>query len=233
MRLRFWLGFAVVAAIAVGSIAVALVVHERESDSFERRSSGEARAPRTRPKRCRALGRPALQRLGLLPGGGPASPPRVRRGRRLAAATRGAHRDSLHRPVPAHSGRSFERGHGFPILERGRSALRRAGGAADYFPLIYVAASGRPCSRRSATTSAPTACAAPTCCGARQRQAAATPAMRAAGRRHRDQRLPTGLPRRRADPDVAERRAALTGFAAGSFRSPTYRGGDRRSRPTG
>ena len=42
MRLRFWLGFAVVAAIAVGSIAVALVVHDRESDSFETRQHGEA-----------------------------------------------------------------------------------------------------------------------------------------------------------------------------------------------
>ena len=42
MRLRFWLGFAVVAAIAVGSIAVALVVHERERDSFETTQRGEA-----------------------------------------------------------------------------------------------------------------------------------------------------------------------------------------------
>ena len=42
MRLRFWLGFCVVAAIAIGSIALALIVHKRESDSFERTQRGEA-----------------------------------------------------------------------------------------------------------------------------------------------------------------------------------------------
>ena len=42
MRTRFLLGFAVVAAIAIGSIAIALVVHARESDSFETRQHGEA-----------------------------------------------------------------------------------------------------------------------------------------------------------------------------------------------
>ena len=42
MRTRFLLGFAVVAAIAVGSIAIALVVHEREQDNFEARQHGEA-----------------------------------------------------------------------------------------------------------------------------------------------------------------------------------------------
>ena len=42
MRLRFWLGFAVVAAIAIGSIAVALVVHDRERKSFETTQQAEA-----------------------------------------------------------------------------------------------------------------------------------------------------------------------------------------------
>ncbi|MEX2448752.1 MAG: hypothetical protein WD404_08425, partial [Solirubrobacterales bacterium] len=42
MRLRFWLGFAVVAAIAIGSISLALVVHEREVDNFERVQRNEA-----------------------------------------------------------------------------------------------------------------------------------------------------------------------------------------------
>jgi len=43
MRLRFWLGFAVVAAIAIGSVSVALVVHAREADNFEQLQSGEAK----------------------------------------------------------------------------------------------------------------------------------------------------------------------------------------------
>lgn len=41
-RIRFWLGFAVVAAIAVGSIAIALVVHDRERDNFNRNQQSEA-----------------------------------------------------------------------------------------------------------------------------------------------------------------------------------------------
>ncbi len=42
MRLRFWFGFGLVAAIAVGSITLALVVQARESDSFEKTQRGEA-----------------------------------------------------------------------------------------------------------------------------------------------------------------------------------------------
>ena len=37
MRLRFWLGLAAVAAIAVGSVIGALVVRANENDAFERR----------------------------------------------------------------------------------------------------------------------------------------------------------------------------------------------------
>ena len=42
MRLRFWLGYAVVAAIAIGSVAIALVVHDREADNFEQVQQSEA-----------------------------------------------------------------------------------------------------------------------------------------------------------------------------------------------
>jgi diguanylate cyclase (GGDEF)-like protein len=42
MRFRFWLGYAVVAAIAFGSLALALVVHERETDEFDRTQRGAA-----------------------------------------------------------------------------------------------------------------------------------------------------------------------------------------------
>jgi hypothetical protein len=55
MRLRFWSGFAVVAAIAIGSIALALVVHDRESDSFERTPRSEATRARPRDRRSGAL----------------------------------------------------------------------------------------------------------------------------------------------------------------------------------
>jgi hypothetical protein len=54
MRLRFWSGFAVVAVVAIGSIALALVVHDRESDSFERAQRSEATRARPRDRRSGA-----------------------------------------------------------------------------------------------------------------------------------------------------------------------------------
>jgi hypothetical protein len=42
MRLRFLIGFAAVIAIAVGSVAVALIVHERETDNFHREQRSES-----------------------------------------------------------------------------------------------------------------------------------------------------------------------------------------------
>jgi diguanylate cyclase (GGDEF)-like protein len=42
MRPRFILGFAVVVAIAIGSLAIALLVHERERDNFEQLQRNEA-----------------------------------------------------------------------------------------------------------------------------------------------------------------------------------------------
>jgi uridine phosphorylase len=42
MRPRFLLGFAVVAAIAAGSIAMALIVHDRETENFDQRERAEA-----------------------------------------------------------------------------------------------------------------------------------------------------------------------------------------------
>jgi diguanylate cyclase (GGDEF)-like protein len=42
MRLRFWLGYAVVAAIAIGSIATALLVRDRETDNFAQIQAAEA-----------------------------------------------------------------------------------------------------------------------------------------------------------------------------------------------
>lgn len=223
MRLRFWLGFAVVAAFAVGSIAVALVVHERERDNFETRQHGEAlRAAH----QADALAAIAVGQLSS------------------AAAFYQAERHFTHhefevvagsllRPEGlratafigsvSHSRRArFERTHGYPILERGPLGnLRRARDRAHYFPLIYAATKGlavqlpvgydvgsdylRGIYLKQARDSG---------------RPAATPAMRLpvggtginVFRPVFRDGAPTGT--------VAQRRAALIGFAGGAFRVP-------------
>ncbi len=142
MRRRFWLGFSVVAAIAVGSIALALIVHNRERDSFERTQRGEA-------------GRAAHQVEALA---------RLSVGQLTSAAAfyRAEGHFSHHEfdivadsllhagaltatgfieAVPRARRADFERSHGYPILERGPlGELRPAGRRAEYFPLTFAAA---------------------------------------------------------------------------------------------
>jgi len=142
LRLRFWLGFVVVIAIATGSIALALVVRGRESDSFERTQRGEA-------------GRAAhqVEALAALSVGQLAS---------AAAFYQAEGRFNRHefdviadsllntgaltgtgfiKSVPAAERARFEASHGYPILERGPlGELRRERQRPNYFPLTFAAA---------------------------------------------------------------------------------------------
>jgi diguanylate cyclase (GGDEF)-like protein len=223
MRLRFWLGFAVVAAIAVGSIAIALVVHQRERDNFETTQQSEA----TRAARqAEALARLSVGQLAsaaafykaeghfsqhefdvvadsLLSSGG------------LAAT-------GFIGSVPVGARAGFERRRGFPILERGPlGELRPAGRRADYFPLIYAATKGLSVQLPIGYDVASDGLRGTYLLRARNTgRPAATPAMR----------LPIGgtginvfRPVYRdgaATRTVADRRAALLGFAVGSFHVP-------------
>ena len=162
MRLRFWLGFAVVAAIAVGSIAVALVVHDRESDSFEtaQRRRGAARRPPGG-----SAGRASRSASW------PAPRPSTRRRATSAATSSTSIADSLlaagradRRPASSARCRGaqrarFERSARLPD-PRTRPARRAAPGPRPQ-PTTSRSSSPPPtaasaCSRRSATTSAPT-----------------------------------------------------------------------------
>lgn len=42
MRFRFWLGFAAVVALAIGSVLAALIIRASENESFERRQQADA-----------------------------------------------------------------------------------------------------------------------------------------------------------------------------------------------
>jgi diguanylate cyclase (GGDEF)-like protein len=223
MRLRFWLGFAVVAAIAIGSIAVALVVHERERDNFETQQGNEA----TRAAhQAEALARLSVGQLSSASAFYQAEGPFTSHEFDVVA-------DSLLRPgalaatafigsVPNARRAQFERSHGYPILERGPLGnLRRAGARSHYFPIVYVAASGLTVQPPIGYDVGSDSLRGSYLLKARDLgKPAATPAMR----------LPVGgtginvfrpvyrdgAPIR----TVAERRAALTGFAGGAFHVP-------------
>jgi diguanylate cyclase (GGDEF)-like protein len=223
MRLRFWLGFAVVAAIAVGSIAIALVVHERERDSFEAQQRNEA----TRAAhQAEALAGLSVGQLSSASAFYQAEGQFSRHEFDVVAA-------SLLRPgaltatafigsVPDARRAQFERTHGYPILERGPLGnLRKARRRSHYFPVIYVAASGLTVQPPIGYDVGSDDLRGNYLLKARDLGSpAATPAMR----------LPVGgtginvfrpvyrdgAPIR----TVAERRAALIGFAGGAFHVP-------------
>jgi CHASE1-domain containing sensor protein len=223
MRLRFWLGFAVVAAITVGSIAIALVVHGRERDNFETRQRGEALRAAHQADALTALSIGQLSSAAafyqaerqfsrhefeVVAGS------LLRAGGLRATAFIG----SVSRPQRAH----FEHTHGYPILERGSLGdLQRARDRAHYFPLIYAAANGLAVQLPVGYDVGSDYLRGAFLRRARDRgRPAATPALR----------LPLGgtginvfrpvFREGASTRTVAQRRAALIGFAGGAFRVP-------------
>jgi diguanylate cyclase (GGDEF)-like protein len=224
MRLRFWLGFAVVAAIAIGSIAVALVVHQRETDSFEVTQQGEAARAAHQAGALAALSVGQLNSAAAF----------YQAERRFSRHEFDVVADSLLKPgglaatgfiasVPRAARASFERSHGFPILERGAlGQMRPAGNRAHYYPLVLAAsASGLAVQVPLGYDVGSDLLRGEYLMRARDRgRPAATPVMR----------LPVGgtginvfRPVYRdgaPTATVAERRAALQGFAVGAFHVP-------------
>jgi diguanylate cyclase (GGDEF)-like protein len=224
MRLRFWLGFAVVAAIAVGSIAVALVVHDRERKSFDTTQQAEAvRAAR----QAEALAGLSVGQLTSAAAFYRAEGHFSRHEFEVVADSLlhsgGLSATGFIAAVPLARRARFESTRGYPILERSTlGAMRPAGRRPYYFPLVYAAVAHSlrvqtpfgydigadllrgPYLHRALATG----------------MAAATPVMRLPSGGtginvfrpvYRDG-APTGTP--------AERRAALLGFAVGSFHVP-------------
>ena len=244
MRQRFWIGLAAVLLVAAGSVVGGAARPRRRPRRLPRDAArrGDPRRPPDRGGR-RALDRPARQRRRLLPG---------RRQSSTATTsgwspTRCCAQDILTatafiQRVPAAERARYERR--ARLRDRrtrpGRAAAprRRAPG------LLPAHLRRRPAearTARSATTSPPTpaespSCAAPATAASRSRPRSA------AGARRQPASTSTGrstatAPRPRPSP---QRRRALLGFAAGSFRvgRPRRRrrrgaaGGDRRTSST-
>ena len=140
MRLRFFLGLAAVAAIAVGSVLGALVVRSHETHAFERRQRDEALRSARQAEAVAALSvgqlttaaafyqavdhlthhkfevmADSLLEAGALSGTG------------LVLA------------VPASNRTRFELAHRFPFVERTSLGFRRAQARARYYPLAFAA----------------------------------------------------------------------------------------------
>jgi diguanylate cyclase (GGDEF)-like protein len=222
MRLRFWLGYAVVAAIAVGSLAIAALVHDRETANFEQRQRAEATRSARQAEALAALSVGQLSSAAAFyeaEGSFSKHEFDVLADSLLNSGALSA--TGFIPKVPDTARARFEHNHGFPILTRdGLGALHREGEQERYFPLSYVATDVR---LNVATPYGYDVGADPVRANRLLRagntgKPSATPVIR----------LPlggTGINVFRPvyrdgapTATVAQRRAALTGFALGSFR---------------
>jgi diguanylate cyclase (GGDEF)-like protein len=223
MRPRFWLGFAVVAAIAIGSTAIALVVHGRERHNFETQQRNEATRAAHQSEALAGLSVGQLSSASAFYQAegsfsrhefGVVANSLLRPGALKATAFIGS--------VPQSRRKQFERSHGYPILERGPLGnLRTAQVRSRYFPVIYVAGSSLSVQPPIGYDVGSDNLRGSYLLRARDRGTpAATPAMRlligGTGINVFRPVYRDGAPTR----TVAERRAALIGFAGGAFHVP-------------
>jgi diguanylate cyclase (GGDEF)-like protein len=141
MRQRFWLGFAVVAALAIGSLALALVVHEREVDNFEQVQRNEAIRSARQAEALAALS------VGQLAGAAAFYQTEEGLSRHefdviadSLLETGALSATAFIQSVPASQRASFERDRGRSITERTPlGEFQPAGDRPAYFPLAYAA----------------------------------------------------------------------------------------------
>jgi diguanylate cyclase (GGDEF)-like protein len=220
MRFRFWLGLAAVVAIAIGSLAAALIVRSHEDNSFERMQREEAARSAHQAEALAELSVGQLESAAAF----------YRVAGSLDKHQFNTVADSLLRtgalaatafiqPVRLSERARYERSHGFPITERAPLGLRRAGRRPLYFPVDFIAA-------KDLRVTPPLGYDV----GSDFARGAYLLRARDLGRSvaTRVMRLPLGgiginvyrpVYRDGAPTDtVAERRAAVVGFAAGAFR---------------
>jgi diguanylate cyclase (GGDEF)-like protein len=141
MRLRFWLGYAVVAAIAIGSVAIALVVHNRESDNFRQTQRAEATRSARQAEALTGLSVGQLASAAAFyeaEGSFSKHEFEVIADSLLSSGALSA--TAFVAAVPDSARPRFERNHGFPIVvRRPLGDLRREGKRRLYFPLAYAA----------------------------------------------------------------------------------------------
>jgi len=222
-RVRFWLGYGLVAAVAIGAIAIALLVRDREAQNFEQRQQAEAARS---ARQAEALAGLSVGQLAS------AAAFYQAEGKKFTPHEFDVIGDSLLSNgalsatgfIPLVRGaarRRFERRHGFAIVQRdGLGALVREDRRDRYYPLAYIATHAR---LRLAAPYGYDLGADPVrakrLADARDSgESSATPVIRlplgGTGINVFHPIYRDGMP----TATVAQRRAALTGFAFGSFR---------------
>jgi diguanylate cyclase (GGDEF)-like protein len=140
MRFRFFLGLAAVAAIAIGSVLGALVVRSHEDHAFERRQRDEALRSAHQAEALAALSVGQLASAAAfyqVEGRFTQHEFTVMAGSLLnAGALSGT---GLVLSVPDSRRARFEQTHGYPIVERTPIGFRRASARPRYYPLTYAA----------------------------------------------------------------------------------------------
>jgi len=235
MRFRFILGLAAVAAIAVGSVVGALAVRDNERDAFERRQRDEALRSAHQVESLAAISVNQLDSTAALykaEGHLSAHEFHVMTGSLLGSGALAA--TGFIASVPGAERASYERVHGFVIRRRSRLGdLRREGNRAQYFPLTYVTSRRLSVQPPLGFDLGSDPLRGPYLLRARDSgRPAATPVMR----------LPVGgtginvfrpIYRDGAPTaTVAQRRAALVGFAAGAFHVPDLASAATNSLPS-
>jgi diguanylate cyclase (GGDEF)-like protein len=139
-RLRFWLGYAIVVAIAAGSVAMALVVRDRENDSFER---GQQAAAVRAAGQAEALAALSVGQLASAAAFYQAVEHLTRHKSEVmadslldAGALSGT---ALLLAVPGDEREEFERTRGYPIVERAGIGFDPAQRRDAYFPIVFAA----------------------------------------------------------------------------------------------
>jgi diguanylate cyclase (GGDEF)-like protein len=221
MRLRFWLGYVVVAAIAVGSLAIAALVHDRETDNFEQLQRSEASRS---ARQVEAVARLSVGQLASAGAFYQAVNRLTRHKFEVMAdsllANGALSGTGLLLSVPGPNRARFERRHGYPLVERAGLGFRRDRVRAHYYPLLFGASDSElkpplgydlgsdsvraPFIRRARDSGRPTATRV-------IHLPIGGTGINVFRPVYRD-RAPTAT--------VAQRRAALTGFAIGSFHVP-------------
>ena len=144
VRPRLWLGLALFAAIAIGSVALALIVHDREQDSFETNQRSEAvRAAH----QAEALATLSVGQLASATAFYQAEPGFTKHEFDIIASSLldsgGLQATAFIDSVPGQERQRFEREHGFQIVERGAlGQMRPASSHPHHYPVAFAAATG-------------------------------------------------------------------------------------------
>jgi len=221
VRRRFWLGIAAVILVAVGSVLAAALVYDNDRDDFEEMQREEARRAGHQMEAVAGL---SVDQLSSAAAFFRAEDDLSRHEFEVyghSLIRQGALGGAVFLPrVTAANRQRFERTHGLPILERvGAFGFRPSQPRPEYFPITYVAAEQEQRRRAIGYDLGQDPNRSPFLERARDKGIAVSSPVIPLLVGGRGINVFRAVYRDRAPVQtVAQRRAALTGFAAGSFR---------------